>query len=177
MSKPMSKANMNQPEKTQSRGFKNFLVHDSLFLPLLLLWLLTLLLVSPKGEFPLNDDWIYGQTVQTLLDDHTYVRHPFGKPTAVAQVLWGALFAAPFGFSFIALRLSTLVLSLLGSWFTAKCARACGLSRHVALLFGCVVLSNPLNLNLSYTFMTDVPFCMATTLSAYFYIKALRSEG
>ena len=148
----------------------------SLLIPVLALHLLTLLLVPPRGNFPLNDDWIYAKMVQTVLTEHHYVQHPFSQPVAVAQILWGALFCAVFGFNYVTLRCSTLVLGVIGAWATAKCVTECGGSRKAALLGAFTVSANPIFMNLSYTFMTDVPYYTTMVLSALFYLRSLRSN-
>ncbi len=148
----------------------------SLLVPVLALHLLTLLLVLPRGNFPLNDDWIYAKMVQTVLTEHHYVQHPFSQPVAVAQILWGALFCGIFGFNYVTLRCSTLVLGVIGAWVTAKCVTECGGSRKAALLAAFTVSANPIFMNLSYTFMTDVPYYTTMALSALFYLRALRSN-
>ncbi|MBN2307485.1 MAG: glycosyltransferase family 39 protein [Candidatus Hydrogenedentes bacterium] len=152
-----------------------YLTRESLLIPLLLLFLVTVVLVNPRGDFPLNDDWLFAKSVQTLLKEHRLVRHPFAAPSAAPQILWGALAAALFGFSFTALRATTLLVAALGCWAVARCARACGLSRNAALLCGALVLCNPLFVNLSFTFMTDVPFFTLMAFSALFSLRALRS--
>lgn len=146
----------------------------SLLAPLMGLLVLCVCVVSPRGDFPLNDDWVYGKCVQGLLEHHRYTGHPFTAASVVAQALWGAAFAQAFGFSFTVLRISTLVLALTTTWATACCARELGLSRRSALLCGLLVLGNPIFLNLSYTFMSDVPFMAAGSLSGLFYLRALR---
>ena len=148
----------------------------SLLIPVLALHALTLLLVLPRGNFPLNDDWIYAKMVQTVLTEHHYVQHPFSQPVAVGQILWGALFCAVFGFNYVTLRCSTLVLGILGAWATAKCVTECGASRKAALLAAFTVSANPIYMNLSYTFMTDIPYYTTMALSALFYLRALRTS-
>ncbi len=150
--------------------------HESLAAPLLGLLLLTVCLVSPRGDFPLNDDWVYAKEAQHLLSEGRYAGHPFAAANAAAQTFWGAAFCAPFGFSFTALRLSTLTAAFLAAWATARCIREMGASRGWAMLGGATLLANPLFLNLSYTFMTDVPFIAASALSGLFYLRALRRD-
>lgn len=154
-------------------GFWHFVREKSLFWPLAGLALVTLGIVHPSGDFPLNDDWIYAKEVQGLLASGRYTSHPFGAPTAVAQIYWGALFCKVFGFSFVVLRASTLVLSVIASWAVARTALAYGAPRKAALLCGALLWMNPIVLNLSYTFMTDVPFLCACALSGLFYVRAL----
>jgi hypothetical protein len=57
----------------------------------------------------------------------------------------------------------------------ARCGLALGLSRNFALLCGALVAINPLVLNLSYSFMTDVPFLAMSILSGLFFLLALQT--
>ncbi|MEO0073883.1 MAG: hypothetical protein ABIK43_04400, partial [candidate division WOR-3 bacterium] len=66
---------------------------------------------NPLGDFPLNDDWSYGTAVRTLLQQGRLQLHPWTSMPLLTQILWGTLFCLPKGFSFSALRISTLVLS------------------------------------------------------------------
>lgn len=76
----------------------------------------------------------------------------------VSQVLWGTLFCLPAGFSYSALRLSTLVLSLAGLLTLVALTHRYFVRDHRLLLVPLLLLCNPVFLGLSYTFMTDVPF-------------------
>jgi len=143
----------------------------SLFLPILFAYLVLILIVSPVGDFPLNDDWVYAKTVQSFLDTGTYAGHPFTDALFVLQAFWGYLWTSVFGFSFTVLRFSTIACAILGAWGIALAARHCGLSRGVALVAAGLFLSNPIILNLTYTFMTDVPFLSLTALSMASYLK------
>ena len=146
-------------------------------LSLAAIMLLTILLVPPRGDFPLNDDWTYAQSVEGILAEGHFTPHPFATAILVLQAYWGALFASIFGFSFTILRASTLVLALLGAWASAACARVYGLPRAIALLVGALTLANPIAMNLSYTFMTDVPFAALAACSAFFYLRSLKDPG
>ncbi len=93
------------------------------------------------------------------------------------QMFWGAAFCLPSGFSFTALRFSTLVLGLIGVLTTYGLFLEIGASDGVAL-FGALSFGvNPLYLVLSYTFMTDVPFVTFCLLSLYFLLRAMRTNS
>jgi hypothetical protein len=135
------------------------------------LWLVMVVLVDPRGNFPLDDDWSYGRSVQALVEDHHFYLTGFTAMPLVAQVIWGALFSLPAGFSFTALRLSTLVLGLAGIlaiYFLLREARA---SRGVAFLGALGVACNPLYCLLAFTFMTDVPFVAVSSLALLFLVR------
>lgn len=148
---------------------KNFMA----FGLLTLLWLLIVFLVNPLGDFPLNDDWAYAKTVQSLLRGNLQLTD-WAPASQITQVAWGALFCLPFGFSFTALRLSTLVLGWLGGLTTFALAREMGAGLTVSLLAALIILGNPDYLNSSFTFMTDVPFYTFCALAIFFFVRALR---
>lgn len=152
----------------------NYAVHHSIVLPLAAVLGIIVRLISPVGEFPLNDDWIYAKTVQHLVNTGQYQAHPYLNATLVAQAYWGALFCKLFGFSFTTLRVSTLVLALLNAWAIAQCALMMGLRRNLALLCAMLTATSPLVLQLSYSFMTDIPFLTMSSLSGLFFLKVLK---
>ncbi|MCC6175503.1 MAG: glycosyltransferase family 39 protein [Chloroflexi bacterium] len=133
-------------------------------LALLALGVLIVAAVSPVGDFPLDDDWWYARPVLRLLTDGSLRFIPGTGPSLVAQVAWGAIFAAVFGFSHTVLRVSTLVLAIVAVLaFHDLVSRA--LSRCLGLLLAVLLLVNPLFVTTAYSFRTDVPFLAATLLA------------
>jgi 4-amino-4-deoxy-L-arabinose transferase-like glycosyltransferase len=141
------------------------------------LWIVAALLIDPRGEFPLNDDWAYAAAVKTLLGGGGIRLSGWTTVNLIAQIFWGALFCLPFGFSFTALRISTLVLGLTGVLGLYGLLRE-GDAGHGTALFGALLLAfNPLYLVLSYTFMSDVPFLAVSLLSFYFLVRGMRKDS
>ncbi len=140
-------------------------------------WIVVALLIDPRGEFPLNDDWAYAAAVKTLLGGGGIRLSGWTTVNLIAQIFWGALFCLPFGFSFTALRISTLVLGLTGVLALYGLLRE-GEAGHGTALFGALLLAfNPLYLVLSYTFMSDVPFIAISLLSFYFLVRGMRRNS
>lgn len=111
---------------------------------------------------------------ETLYERHEFVPHMYRAAYAIFQTFWGAAFCWVFGFSYTVLRVSTIALGLIAVWLTARCAREAGATRGMSLLCGATLLANPLFLNLSYTFMTEVPYLAPMMASGFFYLRALR---
>ena len=135
------------------------------------------LVVNPVGDFPLNDDWIYGGAVRSLLSGNGF-RIP--GPTianVLSQAIWGAAFCAPFGFSYTALRVSTLVLSLTGLLFFYALMYENGLGRRMAVVATLALAVNSLYFLLAESFMTDVPFVALMIVSLYFLTRSLRDNS
>lgn len=143
---------------------------------LLLIWLLLIIIINPTGDFPLNDDWCYGKSVKTLVEEGYLKLYNWGEMTLIAHVYFGSIFAEFFGFSFTALRWSTLVIGATAILGIYQLCLLVGASRKVALLSALVSIVNPLFLGLSFSFMTDVPFYAIAIWSFYFFVKALQTD-
>ena len=141
------------------------------------IWAIAVVLVNPIGDFPLNDDWAYAQSVKSLLETGNFQLPGWAVANLLPQALWGALFCLPFGFSFTALRLSTLVLGWLGVVVTYLLIKEVCLHQRLALIAALLVALNPLYFSLSNTFMTDVPHYALTISSLYFFIIGIRKES
>jgi len=141
-----------------------------------LIWISMVALVNPIGDFPLNDDWVYGLAVKSILETGYY---QFPSPSSAnvgPQVFWGALFCLPFGFSFTALRVSSLTLALLGIISFYKLMRLLGPHPRIALVGALALCVNPLYFSLANTFMTDIPFISLVMMALFFLVRGLRSE-
>jgi hypothetical protein len=147
------------------------------FFIIMMVWSITLGIVNPFGNFPLNDDWHYGLAVERMLEDGEF--HPTRSTamTLVSQVLWGALFCLFFGFSFNTLRFSTLTLSLIGSIGIYLLLRQLNCNRFLSVSGALILLLNPIYFSLSNSFMTDVPFLTCIIFVLLFFIRFLEDES
>ena len=142
-----------------------------------LAWLLGIAFVNPIGEFPLNDDWGYAKVVKHLIETGTYDPGTWPVMTLFTQVLWGTLFAGIFGFSFTIVRISTLVLAIIGSyWIFRESLRLSG-DRTWAWIALASLALNPLFFSLSFTFMTDVPFTVGLIGAILLFRRSMEQQN
>ncbi len=134
-------------------------------------WLAAVFVVRPAGDFPLNDDWSYAHAVLSLVQDHAWKLTDFTSMPLATQLLWGALFCVPRGFSFEALRASTLVLGWIGGLGAYQLVRDAGSSRPLAVVAASTLLLCPVYFGLAFSFMTDVPFAALAIWSAVFTVR------
>ena len=127
------------------------------------IWVLIALLLGIDGEFPLNDDWAYAWTTDHAMETGTFVRHDFTYIPAYTNVGIGMLFSAIFGPSAETLRASGVFMGWLGVLGAYLLCRVVGARRGPSILGALVTGLNPVYLNLSFTFMTDVPFTTLCT--------------
>lgn len=139
------------------------------------LWIVMSALVNPIGDFPLNDDWVYGLGVRSIVETGRF-EVPSLAANLFAQAYWGALFCLPFGFSFTALRLSTLTLGGAGIIALYLLLLEIGGNRWIALLGGLSLAVNPIYFGLAHTFMTDVPFLALMISALWLFVRGIRRE-
>ncbi|MDJ0648654.1 MAG: glycosyltransferase family 39 protein [Xenococcaceae cyanobacterium MO_188.B19] len=136
-----------------------------------------IILVNPLGDFPLNDDWAYAQSVKYFLDTGKFQLPGWAVANLLPQVFFGVLFCLPFGFSFTALRFSTLTMGLLGVIATYLLLKEISLNRRLAILGAFLIIFNPIYFGLSNTFMTDVPHYTVSVLSLYLFCVGLKKDS
>ncbi|MFN8636496.1 MAG: glycosyltransferase family 39 protein [Chloroflexota bacterium] len=132
------------------------------------------LVVSPVGEFAVDDDWTYAQAVQHLVETGAYHRSVWIDTAFVAQAWWGAAISKLLGFSLTGLRLGTLVLAAVALVLFYRLLLRL-VSPAVALGATLLLLFHPIFLHLAYTFMTDVPFL--TVMLAAVWCLTVALEG
>ncbi len=140
-------------------------------------WIVAAVLVNPVAELPLNDDWAYSHVVRTLIEQGRFEFTDWQSMPLLTQVLWGAVFCLPFGFSFTALRVSTLVAAYLGALALFGLLCELGATRRDAFFAAVCLLCSPLYFSLSFTFMTDVPFVATCLGAAWLWVGGIKRSS
>jgi hypothetical protein len=140
------------------------------------IWILAVIAVNPLGNIPLNDDWSYSLAVKTMLDTGQFTPGGYTSMTLIGQTLWGALFCLPFGFSYTALRVSTLVAAALGLGALALLLQQAGCDRRKTVFATLVLGFNPIWLVLAVSFMTDIEFASYAIFSTLIFCHYLRTR-
>jgi hypothetical protein len=147
------------------------------FLIIGFIWVVMAVAVNPIGEFPLNDDWSYSRAVYSLVSDGQLRFTGWQSVPLIVQVIWGAGFCKLFGFSFTTLRISTLVLGLIGVYATYVIISDLTGNAVISLIGALTIMFNPLYFELSNTFMTDVPFYCFAALSFLLLMRSIARES
>src|SRR4029077_15341361 len=144
---------------------------------LLFIYSSAIFLLHPLPNLPFHDDWTYAWSVEHFLNTGELqvldwsVHYPF------VQILWGALFCLPFGFSFSALRVSTVVLAWVGAVALYGTLRELGRARSESLIATVVLVANPVFFVLGFSFMTDVPFVSFASVAFFFVTRGLSRKS
>ncbi len=132
--------------------------------------------VNPIGNFPIDDDFAYGRTVLNFLEGNFRISS-WISATVVFQTFTGVLFSLPFGFSFSALRFSSLAMALVGAVAAFLILRELKFSKQPALFGSMLLLFNPLYFTKAFNFHSDIHFMAMMLLSLLFYLLWLRKNS
>ena len=139
-------------------------------------WTLTAVAIGVHGEFPISDSWSHARAAHVLIETGELKVLKWTFSPILTNLGVGFLAGLPAGFSFEALRLSSVVAGLLGTLGTYALCRRMGATAGWAAFGAAVYGWNPLHLALSYTFMTDVVFAACCTGSLFFLAKAVGED-
>ena len=134
-------------------------------------------LVGLGGEFPLLDDWMYSYPIKSLIESGTYELHGEFSPYTFFQVGWAYFLSWIYGeFSFKILRLSVLFFSAAGIYGMFQWIKAVSGNQNIAWLAALLLMFNPLYFNLSFSFMSDVPFAAMMILGFWQYTLFFKNQ-
>jgi hypothetical protein len=153
-----------------------FLRKHWLFILILSGYILCIVAADPRGEFPLNDDWSYIRTAFSLGSGRGLRIDPWSAPSLVGQALYGGLLVKLFSPDFLVLRLSTILLSCGTALLLWAASLRMGLRRDYACVLLLAWLCNPIQFNLSFTWMTEIPFLFFIGLAVYLAILYFETQ-
>jgi 4-amino-4-deoxy-L-arabinose transferase-like glycosyltransferase len=119
-------------------------------------WTMFFLVVDPRGQFPLNDDFQYAECARRLLAGEGFHLPNWALSWTAPHAVLGALATAPWGASNQALRLWMIFLGWLGAAGVYALARRWKAGPDAALLAALTVALSPLYAAMSASFHLDV---------------------
>ena len=137
--------------------------------------LLCELIARPYTTMGVGDDWPYLLMAHTLATTGHIIYNGWAAPMLGWQLYIGAAFIKLFGFSFTAIRASTLLVAMTMAFVLQRILVRTGISEYNATLGTLALVLSPLYLMLSVTFMTDIFGLFAIVLCLYGCIRALQA--
>jgi len=139
-------------------------------------WLLLFAAVPPaEQDFPLDDDWAFARGAIGFAHGEGVRYYGWASMPQLGQWLWSWPFVKLLGPSFTVLRLSTMLLSLVGiaAFYDLMCHEV-GAPPWQAAFVSATLAFNPIWFALCGTYMTDVPALSLSLLALAAYSRALR---
>jgi len=140
-------------------------------------WWVAVALVGPAGNFPLSDDWAFAHASRSLCRGDGLDLLPWTGASLLFQAAYGAVLCRLFGPSYEILRTSTLVLGAVGLPTFYCLLRRLGAAPATATAGAALVAAGPLYFNLSFTFMTDLPFALLALMATAVYARGLSRKS
>jgi len=122
------------------------------------------------------DDGPYILMARTLATTSRIVYNGWASPLLGWQLYLGAAFIKLFGFSYTAVRSSTLLVAMALAFVLQRTLVRANLCERNATLGTLALVLSPLYLMLSVTYMTDIPGLFAIVLCLYGCLRALQAS-
>ncbi len=130
------------------------------------------LLVDPRGQFPLNDDFQYAETARGLVADGRMRLPQWALSSTVAHAALGAVATAPWGATNQSLRFWEMLLGGLGAALVYALARRWRASADASLLAALTVAWSPLYATLSASFHIDITASLFVLAGLLAFLRA-----
>lgn len=137
----------------------------------LISFLLITLIVSPFGNYPVNDDWDFFLHVK-YFSGGNFVKNSLIDAAFLLQGFIGLFWVKIFGLSFVSLRILTIIFTvilLLSIYLVLNTLKIPQIAKYF-ILFS--ILADPFLIFSAFSFMTEVYFLVFVTLSIYFFLKS-----
>ena len=164
-----------EEQNTLKKKAKFDLPESAALILLAAFWASCLAFVGLSGNFPINDDWIYAESVKHFLATGQ-LRLLACAPACIFQLVSSAAVCKIFGFNYVVLRGIGFFWAVLASFSMYGCCRQLRLKPAAALLLTMCFAGNPLLVNLAFTFMTDTPAIALTLAYSFFLLLGLRKQ-
>ncbi len=135
------------------------------------------LVSRPYAAMGVCDDGPYILMAQKLAATGHVAYNGWAAPMIGWQLYLGAAFVRLFGFSFTAVRSSTLLVAVVLAFLLQRTLVLTGITERNATFGALTVVLSPLYLMLSATYMTDIFGLFAIVICLYGCVRALRSSA
>jgi hypothetical protein len=137
----------------------------------------SLLASWPFAEMGFVDDWSYVKTAFVFARTGHIVYNGWATAMLGWAIPWAALFIKLFGFSFTAVRLSTLPLAMLSVYLLHASLVRFGITARNAIVGALTLGLSPLFLPLAASYMTDIACLFCILLCLYLCQRALAAHS
>lgn len=141
-------------------------------------WLVIFAALPPSAQnFPLGDDWAFSHGAFLFAQGQGIHYSNWAGMPQLGQWLWAVPFLKLFGMSHFVLRVSTIVVSLIGITCLYDFLRKEGVASRLAGFASSVLAVNPLFFVTQGTFMTDVPSLSFALIALNSFNNSLRRRS
>ena len=138
--------------------------------------LLSALISRPYAEMGICDDGPYVFMAHTLATTGHIVYSGWGAPMIGWQLYLGAAFIKLFGFSFTAVRCSTVLVAMALAFMLQRTFVRSGIPESNATIGTLALVLSPLYLTLAVTYMSDIFGLFAIVICLYGCLRALQAS-
>ncbi len=138
-------------------------------------FILSLAIIDPRGNFPLNDDWSFAASTRRLVFEHRWLPTGWASMPLITHALWGSVACQLSSCSDESLRAAGILAGGLLLMSSYVLFRRIGAAPWQAGMAGLLVVLNPISAPLMTSFMTETFFELMLVVSLLLLVSALRT--
>jgi hypothetical protein len=151
---------------------KNLIKNNYSIVSTLGIFILSIVLIAPWGNYAVNDDWQFLTHVRYFSEDN-FKKNPLIDASFILQGFIGMYWGELFGISFTSLRVLTIIFTIFFLFGIYKILNYHKINQKIILLAFFCILIEPFVLTSSLSFMTEIYFLTFMIWSLYFFIRFL----
>lgn len=147
---------------------------NNIYLLLFGVLLIVFAIMLPFRDQLYSEDFAYAHSVRHLIDTGDLKISERLAPSSISLIVWGFIVTKILGFSLTNLHFAVIILLPFLLFGLYKLFHLIGCGKEKSLIFTLFFLSIPWILQLSYTFLTDIPFMILEVFALLFYLQAFK---
>jgi len=150
-------------------GFRNFKTQHRPFILLVILYLISVLIVAPWGNYAIGDDLYYLIQIQGFREGDL-IKNGHIDTSIILQIFIGLGWTTIFGENFVALKILTILVTIGIIFLLLEIFKKLNVSNSLSIVGVILIIFNPKFFHVSLSFNSEVYFLGLLLLGTYFLI-------
>jgi hypothetical protein len=150
--------------------FRNFQKNNFVLLFSILVYLISVLIVSPWGNYAVGDDLYYLFQLQGF-ENGDYVKNSHIDTSIILQIFIGLIWTKIFGINFLFLKILTIFFTFILIYYLVKTFKELKVSNSLSIFGVFLIIFNPKIYLSSLSFNSEIYFILFIVLAFYYLLK------
>ncbi len=149
---------------------RDFIVLHKIYSTVFILYILSVLIISPWGNYAIGDDLYYLFQIKSF-QNGDFTKNSYIDTSIILQIFIGYGWSFLFGANFLSLRILTILFTLIFIFVLVKILKFLKFSNNLIIVTSLLLIFNPKIMFASLSFNSEIYFLTFLFSSFYFLLK------
>jgi len=149
---------------------RDFIVLNKIYSTVFILYILSVLIISPWGNYAIGDDLYYLFQIKSF-QNGDFTKNSYIDTSIILQIFIGYGWSFLFGANFLSLRILTILFTLIFIFVLVKILKFLKFSNNLIIVTSLLLIFNPKIMFASLSFNSEIYFLTFLFSSFYFLLK------